>query len=786
MKREKAGIVSLKPAPIPPPVGNSESPQPDGLRHAPDDQFADIIRWAPIGIFRVRKDGTFIAVNQFLTDMLGYASRSELETRNLERDVYFDPSQRRAILIQVESSGTDLRLEVRWRKKDGSPIWVELTGHPVEDPAEKSKCLEGLAIDITARKLAEEALRESERKMFTLLGNLPGIAYRCRNDRDWTMEFISEGCRELTGYSSYDLTRNRTRSFNDLIVPGDREQVWENVQESLRAKTPYQVQYRITTADGKIKWVWEKGEGIRGASGELEALEGFITDITERKSAEERVREQAALLDRAQDAIYVEDLDGVIGFWNRGAGSIYGWSSEEACGRKADSLLRKEGPAHAEIRSSVLEKGEWVGERTECAKDGRAITVECRCSIVRNDSGVPVSILVINTDITARKNLERQFLRAQRLESIGTLAAGIAHDLNNVLAPITMSIAMLRDKLADPAGLKWLDTIDASAVRAAGIVRQVLGFGRGVEGERVAFQPGHVIREVLKITTGTFPKSIDIRMNVPKDLWPIVADPTQMHQVLLNLCLNARDAMPSGGVLTIAAGNVILDEHYAKLNIDAKPGRYISFSVSDTGTGIPPKAMDRIFDPFFSTKPPGKGTGLGLSTALAIIRSHGGFINVYTEPERGTTFRAYLPAQAESSTPKAKKADKRAPAGLGELILVVDDEPSIREITRGMLESNGYTVLTACNGSEAVGLYRLRRHEIKATITDLMMPVMDGATTIRELRKLDPASIIIASSGFADRSPGSTTPHEATQFLGKPYTAETLLQVLHELLHPNE
>jgi nitrogen-specific signal transduction histidine kinase/CheY-like chemotaxis protein len=403
---------------------------------------------------------------------------------------------------------------------------------------------------------------------------------------------------------------------------------------------------------------------------------------------------------------------------------------------------------------------------------------------VRNDSGIPVSILVINTDITEKKNLERQFLRAQRMESIGTLAAGIAHDLNNVLAPITMSIAMLRNKLADPAGLKWLDTIDASAVRAAGIVRQVLGFGRGVEGDRVVFQPGHVIIEVLKITTGTFPKSIDIRMNLPKDLWTIVADPTQMHQVLLNLCLNARDAMPSGGILTISAENVMLDEHYAKLNIDAKPGRYISFSVSDTGTGISPKAMDRIFDPFFTTKPPGKGTGLGLSTALAIIRSHGGFINVYTETERGTTFRVYLPAQAESGTPKAKEVDKAAPAGLGELILLVDDEPSIREITRGMLESNGYTVLTACNGSEAVGLYRLRKHEIKATITDLMMPVMDGSSTIRELRKLDPASIIIASSGFAaDHSPESPPPHEATKFLRKPYTAETLLQVLHEVLH---
>jgi PAS domain S-box-containing protein len=716
--------------------------------------------------------------------MLGYASRNELESRNLERDVYFDPTQRRAILILVESRGTELRLEVRWRKKDGSPIWVEVTGHLVYYRAASTNYFEGLAIDITERKLAEEALRESERKMSTLLSNLPGIAYRCRNDRKWTMEFISEGCRELTGYSPYDLTLDHTLSFGDLIVAEDREGVWEKIQQSLHANEPYQLLYRITAADGKIKWVWEKGEGIRGASGEIEALEGFITDITERKSAEERVREQAALLDRAQDAIYVEDPDGVIGFWNRGAGHIYGWTAEEACGRKADSLLRKEGPAHAEIRASVLEKGEWVGERTDFAKDGRAIIVECRCSIVRDDRGGPVSILVINTDITEKKSIERQFFRSQRMESIGTLAAGIAHDLNNVLAPISMSIAMLRTRTADPAGLKLLDTIDASAVRAGGIVKQVLGFGRGVEGDRVVFQPGHVIIEILKIATETFPKSIDIQMNIPKDLWTIVADPTQMHQVLLNLCLNGRDAMPRGGVLGISAGNVTLDEHHAKLNIDAKPGRYVSFSVSDTGTGIPAEALERIFDPFFTTKPPGKGTGLGLPTALSIIRSHGGFINLETEKEKGTTFRVYLPAQAESGAPEAQRADTRAPAGRGELILVVDDEPSIREITRGMLESKGYAVLTACNGSEAVGLFRLRKGEIKATITDLMMPVMDGSSTIRALRDLDPASIIIASSGFvAGHSPESTTAHEATVFLSKPYTAEKLLQVLDDVLH---
>jgi PAS domain S-box-containing protein len=732
----------------------------------------------------VRKDGTFIAVNKYLADMLGYASRDELEARNLERDVYFDPAQRRAILMLVESRGTDLRLEVRWRKKDGDSIWVELTGHSIEYPAEKTGCFEGLAIDITERKLAEDALRESERKMSTLLSNLPGIAYRCRNDRKRTMEFISEGCRELTGYSPYDLTLNRTLSFGGLIVQEDREGVWEKIQESLHGKEPYQLLYRIMSADGRIKWVWEKGEGISGASGEVEALEGFITDITERKSAEERVREQAALLDRAQDAIYVEDLDGAIGFWNRGAGKIYGWSSEEACGRKADSLLRKEGPAHAEIRASVLEKGEWVGERTDRAKDGRAIVVECRCSIVRDDRGTPVSILVINTDITEKKKLERQFLRSQRMQSIGTLAAGIAHDLNNVLAPISMSIALLRTKITDRDGLAWLDTIDASSVRAAGIVKQVLGFGRGVEGERVAFPPGHVITEILKIAAETFPKSIDIQMDIPKDLWTIVADATQMHQVLLNLSLNGRDAMPRGGILRIAAENVMLDEDHAKLNIDAKPGGYVCFSVSDTGTGIPPETMDRMFDPFFTTKPPGKGTGLGLPTALAIIRSHGGFISVETEKENGTTFRVYLPAQGKSGASEAQGADRRAPSGHGELILVVDDEPSIREITRGMLESKGYSVLTACNGSEAVGLYRLRKDEIRATITDLMMPVMDGSSMIRELRGLDPAAIIIASSGSVAGHPAESPPaHGATMVLGKPYTAEKLLQVLDDALH---
>ena len=631
----------------------------------PVNQFADVAAWAPIGLFRVRRDGTFLAANRRLAEMLGYAGTEDLLARNLERDIYFDPAQRRTLLALVEIHGAALRLEARWRTRSGSTIWVELTGHALPDAeGAPAPAFEGLAVDVTERKLTELALRESERKMSTLISNLPGIAYRSRDDRSRTMEFISDGCGELTGYSPYDLSFNRVVAYSDLILPEDREMVRGTVQESIAENRPYQMMYRLRAADGHVRWVWEKGEAVRSAAGAVEALEGFITDITE------------------------------------------------------------------------------------------------------------------------KKELEEQFLRAQRLESIGTLASGIAHDLNNVLAPITMSIAMLRGKMADASGLRWLNTIDASAERAAGIVRQVLSFGRGVAGERVPIQPRHIVNEIVKIVRETFPRSLAITAAVPKDLWAINADPTQLHQVLLNLAVNARDAMQEGGTLSIAAENVVLDEHYARLHIDAKPGRWVALAVTDTGTGIPREILDKIFDPFFTTKPPGKGTGLGLSTVQSIVRGHGGFMNVYTEEGRGTTFRVYLPVIEAEGAPAARAARGTLPAGRGETILVVDDEPSIREITRGMLESNGYCALTASEGAEAVALFRLRRGEIAAVITDLMMPVMDGATTIRALRAIDPAVRIIASSGFGTESTVTgAAAIGAAFFLKKPYSSGTLLRTLDELLH---
>jgi CheY-like chemotaxis protein len=346
-----------------------------------------------------------------------------------------------------------------------------------------------------------------------------------------------------------------------------------------------------------------------------------------------------------------------------------------------------------------------------------------------------------------------------------------------------MAIDMLQLKATDEATRKWLEVLRSNAERAGNMVRQVLSFARGVEGERVALQPKHLIKEIVKILRETLPKSIAITYNLPDDLWIISADATQMHQVLMNLCVNARDAMPEGGSISIQAENVLVDENYARLHIEAKPGRFVLITVSDTGPGMSPQIQSRIFEPFFTTKEMTKGTGLGLSTALTIVKSHGGFINVYSEVDKGSQFALYLPALDAPEPIEMAALRTGLPLGNGELILVVDDEESIREITRATLETFGYKVLTASDGSEAVALYADRRNEIAVVLTDMMMPFMDGPAAIRALQKMNPEVKIIAASGLtAGHKPGEGSLAGVKMFLSKPYTAEKLLKALAEML----
>jgi nitrogen-specific signal transduction histidine kinase/ActR/RegA family two-component response regulator len=374
-------------------------------------------------------------------------------------------------------------------------------------------------------------------------------------------------------------------------------------------------------------------------------------------------------------------------------------------------------------------------------------------------------------------------LRSQRLESLGALAGGIAHDLNNILSPLSISTFLLRSKVSDPGAKETLDTMEEVIERGGLLVKQVLSFARGMEGDRVPVDLKHVLRDVIGILKETLPKSIEIKYAVAEPVGGALVDPTQLSQVLMNLCVNARDAMPQGGDLEITVESARLDEHYAELAAHCEPGRYVMISVRDTGMGIPPQIIDKIFDPFFTTKEQGKGTGLGLSTSLGIVRSHGGFISVYSKTGAGALFKVYLPALDDGAAATEREGQPEPPAGAGELILVVDDEEPIRRVTRGMLEAFGYRVLTASDGGEACALYRLKRDEVSAVLTDMMMPVMDGAAVITELRRLNPLLPIIASSGLTEAGKEDQARSLGAQkFLSKPYTSASLLWALRESL----
>ena len=507
--------------------------------------------------------------------------------------------------------------------------------------------------------------------------------------------------------------------------------------------------------------------------------------VIQRARAELKLEEQADLLNLTQDAIMVRDLDDRIDFWNHGAEVLYGWTAEEAVGRViADFLHHEEQVNILAAQRVLLETGAWSGECRHLTKDGKNVIVRSRWTLVRDERGQPKSKLVVNTDITEQKRVEEQFLRAQRLESIGTLASGVAHDLNNILAPILMGAAVLQRTAMPERDAAILSTIETCAQRGADIVKQVLTFARGGEGARLLLQPAHLIKDMAKIAQETFPKSITVRTRFSESLSPIEGDPTQLHQVLLNLSVNARDAMPAGGTLTISGENFPVDEHYASMTPGAKAGPHVLFKVTDTGMGIPREIAGKIFDPFFTTKDLGDGTGLGLSTVMGIVKSHGGFVSVQSEIERGTAFLVYLPSVAGTPGILEPSDATPLPRANGELLLIVDDEKSILVVAQALLETHGYRVLVACDATEALALFAMRKDEIKLVLTDLAMPLMDGIALIRTLQKMQPDVCIIASTGRGslDHRAHELAALKVRTCLAKPYNKEKLLTTLHDAL----
>jgi len=506
----------------------------------------------------------------------------------------------------------------------------------------------------------------------------------------------------------------------------------------------------------------------------------FAVDETATRRAADELRNQTLLLDSARDAIVLRDLEGRVCFWNEGARRLYGWTREEAAGRLLSELISVSADGvEPAVDASVFASGEWQGELHQRTKAGAQIIVDSRCSLIPSAFGEPPMMLIINTDITERKSLERQLVHAQRLETLGALAGGIAHDLNNILMPILMGCGFLKRTGMPEAAQPTVERIESSARRGADVIRQLLTFAGGQRVEGEVTNPGAIVAELERMLRETMPPSITIESEVDPNIWSIACDATQVLQILLNLGVNARDAMPDGGILGLRAQNVEVDAHYANMNPGASPGIYVMLSVSDTGTGIAPDMIERIFDPFFTTKEAGVGTGLGLPTVRSIVKNHGGFIKVYSEPG-ATVFKVHLPARYETAT-----GDDAAPpviSGQGELVLVIDDERAIRDVTAATLESFGYRVLTAADGSDGIALYA-QNPDVAVVLTDMLMPVLDGPTTIRALRQLNPNVRVVGMSGYTSQR---TTGPLPDLLLQKPFRAADLLNAIHALLGRSE
>jgi PAS domain S-box-containing protein len=518
---------------------------------------------------------------------------------------------------------------------------------------------------------------------------------------------------------------------------------------------------------------------------------GALRHQAERKRAEKALRAEErryqTLAEISPVGIFRTDAQGQTTYVNPRWCQITGLSAKDALGK---GWLRA---VHPQDREQVAQNWHEAVQAPHSSTadyrflhpDGTVAWVMGQAVAEKDDAGCVIGYVGTITDVTEKKELEARVLRTQRLESVGRLASGIAHDLNNILAPMLMSGPVLRDAIQDPELRQLVDTIESSAVRGASIIRQLLTFGRGLEGERVPVQLKSLVQDMCNIIRETFPKNITAVRETPPGAWLVRGDATQLHQILMNLCVNARDAMPDGGKLALELENVEVNEAVASMNPGACPGRYVALSVTDSGTGIPPENLDKIFDPFFTTKGVGEGTGLGLSTVMGIVKSHGGFIQVHSRLGQGTQFKIYLPACETSKDGEKKLKPGPLPQGRGELILLVDDEESIRQVARQALERHGYRMIEASDGTQGLAQYTQHQSEVRLVITDLAMPFMDGPALIRALRRLNPQAKIIAMSGHQSKlHVGRLPPKSALALLTKPFDAAELLQTLKQALHP--
>ena len=740
-------------------------------------QLSSAVEHSPVSIVITDPDGKIEYVNPKFTAVTGYSPGEAIgKTARILKSGDTPPEEYQH-LWQLITSGVEWRGEFHNRKKNGEFFWESASISTIFDDSGKIAHFVAVKEDITEVKQAREKLRLRESFLSAITENQPGLLWL----KDTKGRFLTVNKAFATACGRSDPEQVRGLTDLDIWPKELAEKYRDEDQWVISSGNPSVVEEMIFVGNKNI-WHETFKTAVRDDQGRVIGTTGYARDVSERKRAEQQLTESFNF----NRKIISDAPVGIVVFKASGRCVLANENAARTLNATVSQIMEQDFRQIASWRTTgmlaLAEEALATKEPRQCESNivttfGKEVSLVCHFSpFVQN--GEPHLLLVFN-DVTEKKRLETQFLRAQRMESIGTLAGGIAHDLNNVLAPLLISVHLLSEKITDAEGRKLIAILEGNIKRGADLVKQVLTFGRGIKGERIMIQIKHVVREIKQMIQETFPKTIQLKMDVAPDVWKIFGDSTQIQQVLLNLCVNARDAMPAGGKLTIRLENTVLDETYAVANFEAKPGRFVVVSVMDTGAGMTREVQDRIFEPFFTTKEHGKGTGLGLSTTLNIVKSHGGFIHCYSEPGKGSTFRVYFPV---GDAPDVEAAPAKKPGSLrghNEMVMVVDDEEPIRNIVKQILERFGYRVLLAANGAEAVEFYAACHDEIAAVITDMAMPVMDGAATIAALKAIKPDAKIIASSGF---DPGNKAEDAAKYFIAKPYTAEAVLNILHEVL----
>jgi PAS domain S-box-containing protein len=750
-------------------------------------RFRALSESAPLGIFECDASGRVTYYNPALTALSGRPVEDSLGHGWDENTHPDDRAAMSAGWARAVAEGCKWDQEPRLLRPDGSVRWVHTLTAPSRNADGDITGFVGTVEDITKRRAAELAVVESEERYRKMLMLSPDAHFV---HVDGLITFVNRACCQLLG--AENPSRLIGRPALQVTHPDFHKHVRERRgkngdDQPVRHSEVKFVRLDGTTVDVEVASVAFDFRGRREVQVVARDISARNQAVTALRESEERFK----LVARAvSDVVWDWDLAANTLWWNDGILTTFGFGAEDIEPGVESWTSR----IHPDERNRVVESihraidggmESWTSEYRFQRKDETYAFVQDRGYILRDSDGKGIRMVGGKRDLTEQKEMEVHALRAQRMESIGTLAGGIAHDLNNVLAPIMMSIELLKlDSDNDPRRRKILDTVHVSCQRGADLVRQVLSFARGLDGQRVAIRLLPLIDDLKGIISETFPRNIRIVTKVSRDLWSMTGDPTQLHQLLLNLAVNARDAMPDGGKLTITAENVTIDDQYAGTSGDAKAGSHILLQVTDTGFGIPAEMRERIFEPFFTTKEQGKGTGLGLATVHSVIKNHGGFLNLESEVGRGTTFKIYLPADSANRPPDTlHPLIPELPRGKDELVLVIDDEFSIRDITQQTLETFGYRVITASDGAQAVVLYAKQPHQIGLVITDMMMPIMDGAATIHVLTRINPLVRVIATSGLdvADNV-AKATRAGVNDFLRKPYTAQTLVRLVREVL----